>query len=213
MQAGLVLSVNGLSVMRGERTLCSDVCFEVRAGEICHLQGENGLGKTTLLMQLVGILPTLCGNIEFLGRPYGQGVRGALYVAHQTGLHDNLSVSQNLQFLLTLYGQYPQEDKISWALAQVGLAGFEAVSVAQLSAGQTRRVGLARLWLLDETYVPLWILDEPLTALDKTMVERLGQRLLTFAAAGGAVLLTSHQPLTVCQRVIDLGGFVEMDDE
>lgn len=210
MQDGVVLDVNGLSVMRGERTLCRGVCFTIKAGEICHVQGENGLGKTTLLMQLVGVLPTLHGSIDCLG---GSCAGKVLYMTHQTGLHEGLSVSQNLQFLLALYGQSPQEDKLSWALAQVGLAGFETVSVAQLSAGQTRRVGLARLWLLDNTHTPLWILDEPLTALDKVMVERLSQRLLEFAKAGGAVLLTSHQPLTICQRVIDLAAFLEVDDE
>lgn len=210
MQAGVILSVDGLRVMRGERTLCSGVRFCVQAGEICHLQGENGLGKTTLLMQVVGILPTVEGRIDFLGQPFA---RGALYVAHQTGLHESLSVGQNLRFLVALYGLDPQESQLAWALEQVGLAGFETVAVAQLSAGQTRRVGLARLWLLHKIHTCLWVLDEPLTALDKAMVERLCQRLLEFAATGGAVLLTSHQPLTVCQRVVDLGGFVEMDDE
>ncbi len=200
-----ILSVNGLNVARGEIILCYGVDFVLNQGDICHLLGENGLGKTTLLMQLVGLLPTLQGQIDYLGNPWA---KGAVYVPHQTGVHESLSVAQNLRFLLALYGQAPSDERLGWALSQVGLSGYQDVPAGELSAGQTRRVGLARLWLLTPSIAPLWILDEPLTALDVKMVVQLAGRIDEFAKQGGVVLFTSHQPLAVATKTLDLMNYL-----
>lgn len=195
------LAVRDLCVQRGEFVLCQNVSFEVPVGQIVHLVGENGLGKTTLLLQLANLLPTMTGQIAQPDKPM-------LFVSHALALHESLTVAQNLRFLLSLYGLSPSDDQLSDALAQVGLAGFESVPVAQLSAGQGRRVGLARLWLTDPAITPLWVLDEPLTALDVAMVDRLCGRFLAFCEQGGAILLTSHQALPVVVKTVNLADFV-----
>ena len=204
-----ILSVQGVSVQRGEFVLCAEVAFELMAGDICHLVGENGLGKTTLLMQLVGLLPTVTGQCLFSGQELGAGAPKLLYVAHQTGLHESLTVAQNLHFLMALYGIHPDAKALEQALSAVGLAGLADIACAQLSAGQTRRVGLARLWLMDVADAPLWILDEPLTALDVAMAAQVEARLFAFAQAGGAVLVTSHQALAVANARVDLMDYAQ----
>lgn len=200
-----ILVVDDVTVARGELILCAGVSFLLKQGEICHVLGENGLGKTTLLMQVMGLLPTLAGHIRYLG---GQTAVGAVFVSHQVGIHESLTVSENLAFLMALYGVQVDKDEMERALAMVGLGGLGAVPARELSAGQGRRVGLARLWLLTPEIAPLWVLDEPLTALDVAMAARLSDRLTEFGKAGGAVLLTSHQPITVANKVVDLAEFV-----
>lgn len=195
-----ILTLNQVSVTRGDFVLCAGVSFVLTGGQIVHLLGENGLGKTTLLYQITGLLPTLVGQIKQDGN--------LLFVSHDLALHEQLTVAQNLRFLLSLYHLTPTDDQLANALKMVGLTGFESVPVAQLSAGQGRRVGLARLWLTDPTVTPLWVLDEPLTALDVAMVDRLCQRFLAFCADGGAILLTSHQALPIKTDFVNLADFL-----
>ncbi len=201
----LMLRLDNLTVQRDEMPLCEGVSLSLAPGRICHLIGANGTGKTTLLMQLAGLLPVLQGEIDY------QGVASLpvqpLYVSHQLGIHPSLTVAQNLTFLLNLYGIAPQPSDIDAALEWVGLQGFESVSSSHLSAGQTRRITLARLYLLSAKITPLWLLDEPFTALDVDMVARMEQRLLDFARAGGAILMTSHQPVGVADHVLDLSEY------
>ncbi len=197
-----LLTLDNLTVQRGEIPLCEGVMLTLSAGSLCHLVGANGTGKTTLLMQLAGLLPVLTGEIHY------QGATGLplqpLYVSHQLGIHPNLTVAQNLTFLLNLYGISPSITDIDDALAWVGLQGFETVSSSHLSAGQTRRITLARLYLLTPDVTPLWLLDEPFTALDVDMVARMEDRLRAFATAGGSILMTSHQAVGVANQVLDL---------
>ena len=201
-----ILQFTQLTVQRGETPLCEQVKLSLAAGDICHLVGANGTGKTTLLMQLAGLLPVLTGNISY------KGLAGApvqpLYVSHQLGINTSLSVAQNLIFLLNLYGMTPSADDIDAALTWVGLQGFETISSSHLSAGQTRRVTLARLYLLDANITPLWLLDEPFTALDVDMVARMETLLIEFAQAGGAIIMTSHQPVTVATQRLDLSEYM-----
>lgn len=204
-----LLSLKNVNIARSEFVLCHNVSFELARGEICHLLGENGLGKTTLLMQIVGLLPTLSGQIDYLGN---QVAKGAVYLPHQTGVQESLTVRQNLAFLLALYGVTPSDEQLEIALQQAGLAGLSHVPARELSAGQTRRISLARLWLLTPDISPLWVLDEPLTALDVAMVATLSARLKAFAGAGGAVLLTSHQPIDIATKTVDLSDFLTFDD-
>ncbi|MEJ6067212.1 MULTISPECIES: heme ABC exporter ATP-binding protein CcmA [unclassified Psychrobacter] len=201
-----LLALDELTVQRGEIPLCEGVSLNLAAGSICHLIGANGTGKTTLLMQLAGLLPVLTGETYY---------RGAvslpiqpLYVSHQLGIHPNLTVAQNLIFLLNLYGISPSTADIDDALTWVGLQGFETISSSHLSAGQTRRITLARLYLLTPNVTPLWLLDEPFTALDVDMVARMEDRLREFAHEGGAILMTSHQAVGVANQVLDLSDYM-----
>lgn len=191
-----LLHLDDVSVARGDFVLCQGVMLTLRAGDICHLIGENGLGKTTLLNQIATLSPTHHGMITTFAHP--------LYVSHQLSISKNLTVIQNLAFLLSLYGVNARFDVLDAALDSVGLYGLGDNLGAALSAGQQRRVGLARLFVLNPTHTPLWLLDEPLTALDSTMITRLETRIRTFAQAGGAVLMTSHQAIQGANIRLDL---------
>ena len=201
-----LLVLDELTVQRGEIPLCEGVTLNLAAGSICHLVGANGTGKTTLLMQLAGLLPVLSGEVVYQGA-VSLPVQ-PLYVSHQLGIHPNLTVAQNLTFLLNLYGISPSIADIDDALTWVGLQGFETISSSHLSAGQTRRITLARLYLLTPDVTPLWLLDEPFTALDVDMVARMEDRLREFATAGGAILMTSHQAVGVANQVLDLSDYM-----
>lgn len=201
-----LLAFNELTVQRGETPLCEGVKLDLSTGSICHLIGANGTGKTTLLMQLAGLLPVLTGEIYYKG---SVGVPPQpLYVSHQLGINSSLTVAQNLTFLLNLYGITPSLADVDEALAWVGLQGFETISSNHLSAGQTRRITLARLYLLTPETTPLWLLDEPFTALDVDMVARMEARLREFADTGGAIVMTSHQPVGVANKVLDLSDYM-----
>ena len=201
-----LLALDELTVQRGETPLCEGVTLNLPAGSICHLIGANGTGKTTLLMQLAGLLPVLTGETYYQGSDILP--IQPLYVSHQLGIHPNLTVAQNLTFLLNLYGISPSAVDIDDALTWVGLQGFETISSSHLSAGQTRRITLARLYLLTPEVTPLWLLDEPFTALDVDMVARMEDRLRDFAHEGGAILMTSHQAVGVANQVLDLSDYM-----
>ncbi len=201
-----LLALDELTVQRGEIPLCEGVALNLAAGSICHLVGANGTGKTTLLMQLAGLLPVLTGEVYYQGT-VSLPVQ-PLYVSHQLGIHPNLTVAQNLTFLLNLHGITPSAADIDDALAWVGLQGFETISSSHLSAGQTRRITLARLYLLTPAVTPLWLLDEPFTALDVDMVARMEDRLRDFADTGGSIVMTSHQAVGVANQVLDLSDYM-----
>ena len=201
-----LLALDKLTVQRGEIPLCEGVTLNLAPGSICNLVGANGTGKTTLLMQLAGLLPVLSGEVIYQGAI--SLPEQPLYVSHQLGIHPNLTVAQNLTFLLNLYGISPSTADIDDALTWVGLQGFETISSSHLSAGQTRRITLARLYLLTPEVTPLWLLDEPFTALDVDMVARMEDRLREFATAGGAILMTSHQAVGVANQVLDLSDYM-----
>lgn len=194
-----IFTAQGVNVQRGEFLLCQGVDLALRAGDVCHLIGENGLGKTTLILQIAGLLPVMTGQITCK--------TGMVYVSHQLGISSALTVQQNLQFLLALHGVAADDELISTALEKVGLDGLQDVPAAQLSAGQMRRVGLAKLFVLTPAQAGFWLLDEPLTALDMQMVDLLEQQIATFAAAGGAVLMTSHQAIHVANCQLDLAEY------
>ncbi|UNU73697.1 heme ABC exporter ATP-binding protein CcmA [Moraxella nasovis] len=196
-----VFAMQGVDVQRGDFVLCSDVRLTLHAGDICHLIGENGLGKTTLLSQIAGILPMMTGKMMIAGD------LAPVYVSHQLGISEHLTVAQNLQFLLSLYGVDGSKTVIEQALERVGLQGLEQMPSGQLSAGQSRRVGLARLFVLDVEQSPFWLLDEPLTALDVAMVADIEERIRQFASCGGAVLMTSHQLVRIHNCTLDLAEF------
>jgi heme exporter protein A len=193
--ATALLEARDLHVERGGRQLFSGLSLSLGRGEIVHLRGANGAGKTTLLRILGGL-----SRHGFDGEV--QRRQPCLFLGHQGAVKGLLTARENL--LWHPAGErYGTTGDIDAALATVGLRGYEDVSVAQMSAGQQRRVNLARLYLSTR---PLWLLDEPFTAIDVQGVAALTRRIAEHAQAGGAVLLTSHQsvdaPVTV--RHVDL---------
>lgn len=206
-----ILNLQHVTVQRGDFALCTGVMLSLQAGQICHLLGVNGAGKTTLMMQLAGLLPIIQGQVRYLGQD-GLPIQ-PVYITHQLGIHPHLTVAQNLTFLLSLYGISAKQDQLAEALDWVGLTGFASMSSGQLSAGQTRRVTLARLYLMQAQQAPLWLLDEPFTALDVAMVAKLEQRLQAFVQTGGAVLMTSHQPVSIATHRLDLSDYIFESDE
>ncbi len=191
-----MLEVKNLTAIRDERMLFESLSFEIHAGELVQIEGRNGTGKTTLLRIIAGLGECECGEILWQ-RSKIQSDRESyhqdlLFLGHQTGIKRELTALENLRFYLAVHQQTVDEHAIFQALAKVGLAGREDVPVAQLSAGQQRRVALARLWLSKK---PLWILDEPLTAIDKQGVSVLEALFLSHAQQGGIVILTTHQDM------------------
>lgn len=201
-----LLTVSELSLERGGRVLFEGLSFSVSAGEIVQITGKNGAGKTSLLRVLAGLSRFgFSGQLQCQGQPllrhplYGQ-IR--LYLGHLSAVKGVLTPRENLRWHSSGQGRYNQR-QIDDALDTVGLFGYEDVPCHSLSAGQQRRVNLARLYL---TKCPLWLLDEPFTAIDAAGVAALEQHIAAHAGAGGAVLLTSHQPLSDKVRQIDLAG-------
>ena len=194
-----MLEARELLCERDERTLFSGLSFTLNAGEWVQITGSNGAGKTTLLRLLTGLSRPDAGEVLWQGQPLHQ-VRDTyqqnlLWIGHQPGIKTRLTALENLHF----YHRDGDTAQCLEALAQAGLAGFEDIPVNQLSAGQQRRVALARLWL---TRATLWILDEPFTAIDVNAVDRLTQRMAPHTEQGGIVILTTHQPLNVAESKI-----------
>ena len=185
----------GLCCERDHRVLFESLDVDVGAGEVLQIEGPNGSGKTTLLRVLTGLTEANEGEVCWRGEPI-QRVRDSYYqemqyLGHAAGIKQSLTAQENLRWHAALSG-FNCDDDIDEALAKVGLCGYEDVSCYTLSAGQQRRVNLARLYLLP---AKLWILDEPFTAIDKTGIEAIEELLIQQAQQGGAVILTSHQDL------------------
>lgn len=200
------LEARDLACERDDRWLFQGLDLSIDPGEILRVEGPNGSGKTTLLKVLSGQLSDHEGELIWCGQPMRRMrtafLANLLYLGHTSGVKAALTPLENLAWYQALCGDKSGEDARLAALEEIGLYGFEDVPSAQLSAGQQRRVALARLIL---TPRPLWILDEPFTAIDKQGVAALEQRLVAHTQAGGSVILTTHhelQPLGELRRVV-----------
>ena len=192
--APAILQALGLECVRDERVLFSGLDFTLEAGQILQVQGRNGSGKTSLLRILCGLSPPAEGEVRWCGESI-QSARAEYctelaYVGHAHGVKGELTPVENLRMAQAMNRSRAAD--LEEALALVGLRGFEDVPSRFLSAGQRRRVALARLLVLDAT---VWILDEPFTALDVHGVDYIESVLLDHKARGGMVILTTHQPL------------------
>ena len=190
-----LLSAHKIACERDERLLFSNLSFDLHAGELLQLEGPNGAGKTSLMRLLAGLLPFSEGELVWQGQPIDTCreafYQSMLFIGHLAGIKAELTPLENLHWFAALEG-IDDEALLEQALRQVGLAGYEDHPCHQLSAGQKRRVALARLTF---TQRPVWLLDEPFTALDKAAVAAVEQLLIAHSQAGGAVILTSHHAL------------------
>ncbi len=202
------LELKQLCCERDERVLFRHFDMRLFPGDIVQIGGPNGCGKTTLLRILTTVSQDYRGEIFWRGAPLSRNrldyLNHLIYLSHLPSVKKALSPRDNLRWFSGMssgHRQLPLEE----ALACVGLFGYEDVPCYTLSAGQLRRVALARLYL---TPARIWILDEPFTAIDKQGVARLEQLLAEHAAGGGAVILTTHQPLALARvRYINLEDF------
>ncbi len=200
------LRANALTCVRGERTLFTGLDLEVSAGEWLHVRGENGIGKTSLLRLLSGLTKPAAGEIfwneQLISADPSEYHRNLLFLGHRDSLKEDLTALENLSIATALDGIAVTEDEILLALHRFGLRGREDLPVNCLSAGQKRRVLLARLLLRQ---AKLWILDEPFNALDVRAVEMLSELILEHIASGGMAIMTSHQEIPMPNgRVVQL---------
>jgi heme exporter protein A len=186
-----------LECVRGSRRLFSDFSFDLQPGELLWVTGPNGSGKTSLLRIVCTLLPPDQGEVRWRGaavRTLGEAFRADLvFLGHLAAVKDDLTALENLHFALGQEGTPAPQSQLAEALAAFGLAGREDLPARVLSQGQRRRVALARLWF--GAAQRLWVLDEPLTALDVHAVALLRSLLGTHLARGGLVVLTSHQEM------------------
>lgn len=194
----LVLSARGLACRRGDRLLFQDLDFALGEGDVVWLRGRNGRGKTSLLRVLAGLSPPAAGELRFAGEAWpavrADAGAGTLFLAHANALKDDLTAAEALAFLARLHGQRDDAASVEAALRELGVPGRRHAPVRTLSQGQRRRVALARLCLSPSK--PLWLLDEPYDALDADGCRKVDDLLRRHVDQGGAVLLTSHLPLS-----------------
>ncbi|GAA5525932.1 cytochrome c biogenesis ATP-binding export protein CcmA [Microbulbifer aestuariivivens] len=188
-----LLRARRLCCEREGRVLFAGLDFDLAAGQALQVEGSNGAGKTTLLRTLIGSAGDFSGEITWNGQNYPGALPDLrahlLYIGHAAGVRRGLTPLENLAW----YGA--GRDEAMRALEQVDLFGFEDSLCQQLSAGQNRRVALARLFL--PAAPPLWILDEPLAALDVAGVSGLQGQMACHLSRGGSILFTSHQPVAL----------------
>ena len=192
-----MLEVKNLFCERDERTLFGGLSFQVNKGDILQIEGQNGSGKTTLLRVLCGSTDAFEGELFWKGDAIDEVIdeyyQAMLYVGHLPGVKIALTPEENLAWMRQLDPSLSLINILD-ALKKVGLYGYEDVPCFTLSAGQQRRVGLARLYL---SKAPLWILDEPFTALDKKGVMEKETLISKHIEKGGSVVLTTHHNLNI----------------
>ncbi len=201
----LSLEFRQFTCLRDGYPLFQPLDFSLKGGEVVQIAGPNGAGKTTFLRSLCGLFDEWTGEMLWQGgalRVPDFSLRSQLlYLGHQPGVKKSLTAGENLRWLFGVQG-VPFPGSISAALAEVGLEGYEDTPCYQMSAGQLRRVALARLYI---TKAAIWILDEPFTAIDRFGVQNLETLLQRHVSNGGLVILTTHQPLAIAGvRLIEL---------
>lgn len=198
----MVLEVKNLAISRGGVTVLEGLNFCLNAGQALILRGPNGSGKTTLLRTLAGLQPPVTGEIK-------TDPESIAYAAHADGLKPTLSVRENLEFWSSVFGT----SSIAPAVEAFTLDTLLDRPAGALSAGQKRRLGLARLLV---TGRPVWMLDEPTVSLDKNSVERFAETIRAHLAQGGSALLATHIDLGFDADIFDVTPFkaklVELPD-
>ena len=203
-----LLTTDKLECTRDDRLLFNGLSFSLDSGEVLQIEGPNGSGKTSLLRILSGLRRADEGNVRWQGEVI-QHTRddyyaNMVYIGHLPCIKNDLTTLENIRVLLDTRSRSASTATIEQALARVGLAGFDDVAAKALSSGQRRRVLLAFLLLAD---AKLWILDEPLTALDVKGVDLMEQMILEHRDNGGSVIFTTHHGMQLpCEmKRVDLG--------
>ncbi len=190
------LSATGLTLFRGDRCLFEDISFALEPGQLLQLEGPNGSGKTSLLKAIVGMLELESGIINWDGDPVlgqRQSFHGSLvWMAHRVGFKADLTLVENLRFEAALRPQVAAD--IEDILERVDVARLKRLPFRSLSAGQQRRVALARMLLAD---VPLWLMDEPYTNLDRDGTSLVAGVVNEHLAGGGLCVMAVHQDLDI----------------
>ena len=191
-----MLEVINLGCIRGDRRLFTDLNFSAKPGELIELRGANGSGKTSLVRILCGLATPAAGevrwqgkNIRSLGEEY---YRDVAYVAHQNAVKDELSAIENLQISSAVGGHALAKGQAQKILGRIGLSGQQNLSARSLSAGQRRRLALARLLTTKAT---VWMLDEVLTSLDDAAVKLSREFIDEHLKNGGIAIIATHQEL------------------
>ena len=188
-----LLSVQDVAVARAGIPVLEGVTFSLAAGRALVLRGPNGIGKTTLLRTVAGLQPPLLGRVEALPE-------SVTYAAHADWVKATLSVAENLAF----WAQVFATDAVAAAMDRMALRDLADRRAANLSAGQKRRLGLARLLVSGR---PVWVMDEPTVSLDVASVQLFGAVVRDHLAAGGAALIATHIDLGLEADVLDLTPF------
>lgn len=197
-QSSYTLQARDLACVRGDRKLFSNISFDLSAGDCLHVRGENGVGKTSLLRLLTGLSKPEVGQVlwnhELITKQVNQYHHNLLFLGHRDALKEEFSALENLQTYAALDGiDLPHEEALA-ALWRFGLRGRENLPVNCLSAGQKRRVLMARMLTRQ---AQLWILDEPFNALDVNAVALLEGLMAEHLTSGGILVLTSHQAIHI----------------
>ena len=197
-----MLEAVDLECVRGDRPLFSHLSFRLKPGELMHITGVNGSGKTTLLRTLCGLTHAATGSVLWHGstiQELGDDYRSQLaYVGHSNGIQGELTAEENLRAAACL-GTAAETTRIPETLERLGLAPYRHFPSKVLSQGQKRRLALARLVILRKS---LWILDEPLSALDVNSVVLMTEILMEHLARDGMIIMTSHQEIGVETKIM-----------
>ena len=198
----MTLQAHRLACVRGDLQLFADLSFDIRPGDALWVSGANGSGKTSLLRMLCGLAAPAEGEVRWSGRNIrslrDEFCSKLIYIGHANGVKDDLLAWENLVISTTLAGKPVSEDEAHEALQQLGLGRAADLPTRALSQGQRKRVALARLSL--GLGMPLWILDEPFTALDKSAVAALCGTISRHLAGGGMVIYTTHQEIDLSAK-------------
>lgn len=199
-----MLQAIGVAAFRGERLVLRDIGFSLNAGQALVLVGPNGSGKSTLLRLLSGLLRLAAGQVLWNGADaftdLPEHARRVAYLGHLDAVKPGLTVTENLTFAATVSScrgsaPAPTISPIANALAAIGLSDLADLPARMLSAGQRRRLALARVVL---SQAPLWLLDEPTIGLDTSAQELAGEALTAHLKTGGLVVAATHVPLPIC---------------
>lgn len=191
------LVAQNITVARGGQIFFSGIGFTLNPGEALVVSGPNGVGKSTLLRVLAGLLPDADGQVTIESGDYEAAREACHYLGHRNGMKHELSVGENLIFWQRFMrtgneNKAPTHHDVSDATKAVGLAGLEHLPFGYLSAGQQRRMAMARLLL---AYRPVWILDEPTAALDADSLTLFAGLVSVHLDSGGIAIVATHQPL------------------